>query len=389
MQRESLAALLQEPITSVIRRERCALEELLGTRDNRVVLFGSGNLGRRAIAALQGVGIKPLALSDNNQALWDTRIDGLEILPPVKAAELYGKNSTFLVTIWNEFHWFRETSQQLRSYGCDQIAPYPPLHWRFPEIFLPCLLNDLPHKVYADRNQILAAAETWEDEESKTIFDANIRLRARGDLEGIPGRPTENTYLPLDLLQLSDRDCFLDCGATCGEMTQDLVKKRGERFTLFHAVEADNISYPKLETYREGLPEPIKGKVKLLNCAVGLTRSIVHFAHSGQTGSKISSEGLPVECFPIDELFADTPLTFIKMDIEGAEYDALLGGIKVIQRDKPILAICVYHTQSDIWRIPLLVREMLPNHNLYLRAYEGDGFQTVMYAVPAKRLLPQ
>jgi hypothetical protein len=60
----------------------------------------------------------------------------------------------------------------------------------------------------------------------------------------------------------------------------------------------------------------------------------------------------------------------------------------VIERDRPILAICVYHTQSDIWRIPLLAREMLPEHRFYLRAYEGDGFQTVFYAVPPERALP-
>ena len=74
------------------------------------------------------------------------------------------------------------------------------------------------------------------------------------------------------------------------------------------------------------------------------------------------------------------------MDIEGAEFDALRGGSNVIRRDRPILAICVYHNQNDIWRIPLLIHEMIPEHKLYLRAYEGDGFQTVMYAVPPERL---
>ena len=78
----------------------------------------------------------------------------------------------------------------------------------------------------------------------------------------------------------------------------------------------------------------------------------------------------------------------IKMDIEGAEYDSLHGASRMIARDKPLLAICVYHTQNDIWRIPLLVHSMLPDHLLFLRAYEGDGFQTVMYAVPQHRLLP-
>jgi len=75
------------------------------------------------------------------------------------------------------------------------------------------------------------------------------------------------------------------------------------------------------------------------------------------------------------------------MDIEGAEFDALRGARKVIERDRPLLAICVYHTQDDIWRIPLLIHEMVPGHHLFLRAYEGDGFQTVVYAIPPWRLI--
>jgi hypothetical protein len=57
----------------------------------------------------------------------------------------------------------------------------------------------------------------------------------------------------------------------------------------------------------------------------------------------------------------------------------------VIERDQPILPICVYHTQRDIWRIPLLLQEMLPRHKLYLRAYEGDGYQPVLFSIPEKR----
>jgi FkbM family methyltransferase len=384
---ESLSELLQEPLESVMRRERHALEDVLSARNNRVVLFGAGNLGRRAASVLRGIDIAPLAFSDNNSNRWGTRIDDLDVLPPTEAAALFGKDSVFLVTIWNEFHWFQETATQLRGYGCDLIAPYPFLHWRFPEVFLPCLLNDLPHKLYEDHQSVMAGVAIWSDRESQAIFDANIRLRALGNLEGLPGRPIQNTYFPSDLFHLSGTDRFLDCGATGGEMAQDLIRQKGEHFDLFCALEADNISFPKLEAFRESLPDSLKAKLRLYNCAVGATRGVVHFAHSGETGSRISAEGLPVDCFPIDELFAKTRLTFIKMDIEGAEYDALRGGAKVIQRDQPVLAICVYHTQNDIWRIPLLVREMLPSHNLYLRAYEGDGFQTVMYAVPPERVL--
>ena len=75
------------------------------------------------------------------------------------------------------------------------------------------------------------------------------------------------------------------------------------------------------------------------------------------------------------------------MDIEGAEMDALQGGRHAIATDKPLLAVCVYHTQDDLWKIPLFVRDLLPDHRLYLRCHEGDGWQTVLYAVPPHRAL--
>ncbi len=90
---------------------------------------------------------------------------------------------------------------------------------------------------------------------------------------------------------------------------------------------------------------------------------------------------------PIDVMFAARRVSMIKMDIEGGEYDALLGAKQVIQRDRPILAICVYHSQQDLWRLPLLMRGLCPEHRMYLQSYRGDGIQTVAYAVPPERVL--
>ena len=54
---------------------------------------------------------------------------------------------------------------------------------------------------------------------------------------------------------------------------------------------------------------------------------------------------MQVLSIPISEV-ADpaVPVTFIKMDIEGAEVDALMGARDVITRDRPVLAVCVYPT---------------------------------------------
>jgi FkbM family methyltransferase len=210
---------------------------------------------------------------------------------------------------------------------------------------------------------------------------------ATGDASHLPGPPDENSYFPSDIFSISPREVFVDCGAFDGDTIRQLMDHADNSFQAIHAIEADPLSLEKLDAALRLMPPETRSKIHVYPCAVGAERASVRFEITGTVDSRVCAEGgVEVESIPLDEIFANDSTTMIKMDIEGAEYDALRGGAKVIGRDRPILAICVYHTQSDIWRIPLLVREMLPEHKLYLRAYEGDGFQTVMYAVPPERV---
>jgi FkbM family methyltransferase len=234
---------------------------------------------------------------------------------------------------------------------------------------------------------VLQAERIWSDEDSLHAYRANIRWRALGEASDLPGRPEEHTYFPAELFHLDPTDSVLDCGAFDGDTIRELLACTDPTVQSIHAVEADAISFGRLREFVDALERNIRSRISLYNFAVGSERGFVHFECNGTLDSRSSESGSLIELVAIDDIFANVPLTLIKMDIEGAEYDALRGGAKVIRRNQPILAICVYHTQSDIWRIPLLVHEMLPNHRLYLRAYEGDGFQTVMYALPSERVL--
>ena len=78
--------------------------------------------------------------------------------------------------------------------------------------------------------------------------------------------------------------------------------------------------------------------------------------------------------------------TFIKLDIEGFEIDALHGGRKTIERNAPVLAICVYHRQDHLWRIPLLLSELRNDYAFFLRPHNEEGWDLVCYAVPRARL---
>jgi FkbM family methyltransferase len=384
--RTALEAILNEPVASVRDRERAALHEILSRTNDRCVLLGVGSFGRRALAELIRIGIKPLAISDNNERLWGTEIDGTPVLSPQEAAKRFGGDATFFITIRNERHWYKETHDQLRSLGCSHIANASALGWRFSDKLLPFLLYDLPHKLYEQADQVLGASGLWEDDASRFEYLAHIRLRALGEMRDIPG-PISESYFLDGVFDAVPDERLLDCGAFDGD-TIRAVLARQPHVQAIEAVEADSRSFEKLKNYVSSLDSNSQVKIRVHKCAVGAERGTVCFSDTGNVDSRVShSGGTVVDLFTIDELLEDRPVTMIKMDIEGAEFDALQGARGVIERDFPLLSICAYHLQEDIWRLPLLMREFNPEYRMYLKTYCGDGIQSVVYAVPPSRIL--
>jgi FkbM family methyltransferase len=385
---EPLSGVLTESVESVKQRELSALDDLLAARQNRCVIYGAGTLGRKAIALLREIGVTPLAVVDSNSQRWGSEVSGLTVLSPSDAAERFGDNAVFFVTIWNDFHWFSDTRTKLTALGCTSVSSYAPIFWRFGNRFMDLLLlNEPAHLLYQDCDRVFEAESLWADQESLDTYRANIIWRAKGDPSFLPYPAPQNTYFPADIFKIVHDEVLVDCGAFDGDTLRLLLSVVGSEFKAFYAIEADTVSVARLDATIASLPADVAAKVHKMECAVGAERCTLQFAMSGAATSKIEDAGVDVDCIPLDELFADTAVTLIKMDIEGAEYDALRGGSKIIQRDSPVLAICVYHTQSDVWRIPLLMRSLNPDYQLFLRAYDGDGFQSVVYAVPPHRRL--
>ena len=69
------------------------------------------------------------------------------------------------------------------------------------------------------------------------------------------------------------------------------------------------------------------------------------------------------------------------MDIEGAEIEALKGAEKTIKKYRPKLAICIYHEPDHLYRIPLIIKEMVPEYRIYIRHHSDTASETVCYAV--------
>jgi hypothetical protein len=120
--------------------------------------------------------------------------------------------------------------------------------------------------------------------------------------------------------------------------------------------------------------------------AVGARYEKLNFSNSGTLSSIISKDGQSIiESVKLDDYLDTCNPTFNNMDIEGAEMDALKGGRKSIQKSTPLLAVCVYHRQNHLWKIPLLIKSFSQKYRLFLRAHKEDGWDLVCYAIPAGR----
>lgn len=98
-------------------------------------------------------------------------------------------------------------------------------------------------------------------------------------------------------------------------------------------------------------------------------------------GSHASEKGdIIIEGIALDEVVKDEKVTFIKMDIEGSELNALKGASNTIGYNKPRLAICIYHKPEDVLEIPLYILGLVPEYKFYIRHYCSNMWETVLYA---------
>jgi hypothetical protein len=120
----------------------------------------------------------------------------------------------------------------------------------------------------------------------------------------------------------------------------------------------------------------------LFPCAVSEREDIVNFENDDSSSAVTATGNRKVSAVKLDDVLMSFRPTFIKMDIEGSEPDALRGGRKLIETYRPNLAVCVYHSINHYWEIPLLLRSWALDYRFYLRSHYAATLETVLYAVP-------
>lgn len=378
--------LFQIPPAELLRRQETTFEELSAPLTSQIVLYGCGGLGQKTLTILLKHAIKPIALSDNNPALWGKQIHGIQVYPPELAAKSLGNRAVFVVTIASPGHSFTATREKLLGFGCLRVLPFFSLLWKYAKDILPYYAYEKPVYFEKRKEEIKAAFKLLADNKSRHLFIQHIRFRMIGQFDDLPTHDLDDQYFP-DIFRLHENEVFIDCGAYSGDTLKVLLQRVPNAHV--YAYEPDPINFKKLMDFVSTLPQLQQVQITAICAAVDSRSGTLHFAANGAAASAISPVGnIVVNAIALDDQFFKHYPSFIKMDIEGAEGAALEGARVIIQHHKPILAVCAYHRPDDLWALLLKIHSIYSEYSFFLRSYDHDGWETVLYAVDRSRLNP-
>lgn len=237
-----------------------------------------------------------------------------------------------------------------------------------------------------NRNRIYHMLDLLEDDKSRRVWKAVMLYRAKG--RAIPKQmwSDNDQYFVREIIHIGQDEVFIDGGAFVGDSIQHLLnfaKRDGGSIRKVIAFEPDKSNIVNLKS------NFAKNK-KILIIEKGLSdrKKILSFLSNGSSSYFLQGEEqtnleniLQIQCTSIDEMPECHDATFIKMDIEGAEMEALIGGAGTIGKNLPKLAICIYHSLEDMVRIAEYLHENYPRYKLYIRQHTANHAETVLYAV--------
>ncbi len=228
--------------------------------------------------------------------------------------------------------------------------------------------------------QINKAYSLLSDQKSREIFLNNIYAHFSGDYSCCEKyeEPMSEQYFPENIPFAKDYSVFVDCGGYIGDTAEAVLKKyKPKKVVSFE---------PFIGNYKKMSENCAKYKGSgtefyLYNNAVSDKTKLCCFAEGTGSGSLSDSGEITVVSVSLDQALPCFRPTFIKMDIEGEEYNAIIGASEIIRDSMPDMAICVYHSIDDIWRLPLLIDSIKSGYSYYLRSYNSYTMETVLYAV--------
>jgi FkbM family methyltransferase len=340
-----------------------------------IAIVGSAGEGQRLARICANNDIKIDAIVDDDRSKVGSIVEGLLIEPTSALASLPKTTPVVIAS-----HRVLNASKLLRDQGFRTVIPFATLQALAPEQFPPHMFyKNLLDDLWANRGKYEALHDRLADDRSRQVLDAVLGFRQTLDPRILQQVLSEDDlYAPKGLFEFTSNEAYVDGGSYDGDTIRAFIDRVHGRFDDIYAFEPDPATFEKLSSNFRHEP-----RVHPIHAGLHSHVRQLRFRDDASRGAIFANDGsIDMPVTTIDDVLGDRRLTYVKMNIEGAEIDALHGGRNAICKWLPRLAISVYHRASDLWRIPQVISEISSEYQLYLRQHDGGIIETVLYALP-------
>ncbi len=334
----------------------------------RVIIVGATQLGQMLLAQCRAQQIEIVGVFDGNPALAGHHCADLPI-EPLAALDRLPRDIPLLMATQRQL----AMEQQLGQFEFAQCWPFPLLSLldaRFaPHPFYTGLHDDL----FLHRQEYAQLFDTLTDDISRATLNAVLGFRMTLDTRVLVDVMQPNAYFALHNAP-DPQAVFVDGGAYTGDTIRAFMA-RNPHFQRIVAFEPDAKNF-------RALAENFARDARIALHAAGLYAHATtqHFQENARGSALCADGGAQISLVALDDIAAARNATFIKLNIEGAEPEALAGARQIITSRRPILAIAAYHRPDHLWRIPKIIRGLCDEYTLHLRQHDGGLIESVWYA---------
>ncbi|MGB7605787.1 MAG: FkbM family methyltransferase [Lutisporaceae bacterium] len=334
-----------------------------------IIFFGAGLWGVTYLEATQQITPIPILFCDNDSRKWGTIIEGVSVISFDELKDKY-YDSAIVITSPD---YYNEIEKQLEDNN---------MHDNLLEVAIDVFFNVNFNNYFSlvDKNlDKFSRVYSWfSDDYSKQLFYDKINYCISANPRYLVShRSKAPQYFDPDIVTLSQDETFVDGGAFIGDTVDEIIKQTKGIFKKIYSFEPEKTKHLEFLEKFSSLRN-----VELVPYGLWEKKGILRFNSSNSGYSRVSEEGdIEIPVISVDEVLNGEVVTFIKMDIEGAELKALKGAEKTIKKYRPRLAICIYHKPLDIIEIPYYIKELVPEYKFYLRHYSSMYTETVLYAI--------
>jgi FkbM family methyltransferase len=248
-----------------------------------------------------------------------------------------------------------------------------------PEKLTPIVFNENAEICYEEnKNSFQHILNLIQEPFSREIYQRLVNFRVTHNLKYLEGFTTRvlEQYFE-DFLNIGDGEnqIFCDIGAFDGFTTAEFIR-RYPRFKEIHIFEPDPANYTLCKT-----KFCAESRIQVHGYALSNCMGSIRFDSSGSTSRSSSDGSVRVPTAPLDSFYLKN-VTFLKIDIEGGERLAIQGAKLLIKQCHPIIAVSIYHSFEDFYKIPELVLSIRQDYSIYIRHYTESIYETVCFFIP-------